>query len=137
MKDNKFRVFLHNNHNHPTGLIYPEKISFTSDNQVLVESKWLKNDNPKFYELSFKLSAILDDKDIVMRYTGLKDCCGIDIYEGDIFADEHTEEYGKVHFDDGAFYISWLTHTELLGEINSIFEVVGNIYENPDLLKSN
>lgn len=79
----------------------------------------------------------------LMQYTGLKDKDGKEIYEGDIlfFRDENMKYI--VVWQDAAFIIKsieirkysekmcWLDDTEICCEI------VGNIYENPELLEEN
>jgi len=73
----------------------------------------------------------------IMQYTELKDNNGVDIYEGDIIWDAHAEIHGKVTFDEGAFCVEWDTHIEHLNEVVSDYyaEVIGNIYENPELME--
>ena len=75
----------------------------------------------------------------LMQYTGLKDKNGTEIYEGDIIWDAHAEIHGKVTFDEGTFCVEWKTHIEHLFEVVSDYyaEVIGNIYENPELLGNN
>lgn len=76
----------------------------------------------------------------IMQYTGLKDKNGIEIFEGDIIDKKFK---WIVAFEDCAFYAkNEYSRAYLLPEIirnrriaGSPIEVVGNIYENPELLK--
>lgn len=63
----------------------------------------------------------------VMQYTGLKDKNGVDIYEGDILEREFDGFRFEVKFRHGMFCACQNT--------NDKFEVIGNIYENPELLE--
>ena len=76
----------------------------------------------------------------VGQFTGLLDKDGKEIYEGDILLmgeDEGVRIYNKVGVKDGCFgYIG-----EYSGELlpfcnyNVMEEIVGNIYDNPELIK--
>ncbi|WP_346216386.1 YopX family protein [Caldifermentibacillus hisashii] len=81
---------------------------------------------------------------VIMQYTGLKDKNGKEIYEGDIC--ETVTYSGKpfgtidvVKFSGGAFKLTDIEDALLPiplddSDIQSV-EVIGNIYENPELLE--
>lgn len=71
----------------------------------------------------------------LMEYTGLKDKDGIEIYEGDILIDRHTEELCQIEFEEGKFVASFSTYVTDLSEVYQDLEIVGNIYENSELLE--
>lgn len=68
------------------------------------------------------------------QYTGLTDCNGVEIYEGDFVKDV---EY-PVTFEQGAFLVTTIYDmTQLfLHECDtSELEVIGNVFENPELME--
>jgi uncharacterized phage protein (TIGR01671 family) len=85
----------------------------------------------------------------LMQYTGLKDEKGKEIYEGDIvkylFSDDYAgEEFLEIkrpiEFREGMFYPICMRDSSFHDFddkplVWKDFEVIGNIYENPELLK--
>ncbi len=77
---------------------------------------------------------------VLMQFTGLKDKNGKEIYEGDILLDDtEGETYDCVEWNsfNGGFDTKyWYSPRELVENAES-HEIIGNIYENPELLDSN
>jgi uncharacterized phage protein (TIGR01671 family) len=81
-----------------------------------------------------KIEEAWDEGDyILMQYTGLRDKNGKEIYEGDILSHKFFSRPVQVTFLRNGDYEELFYDVEAdTGE--NIFEVIGNIYENPDLL---
>jgi len=83
---------------------------------------------------------VIGSNGILMQYTGLKDINGKEIYEGDRVCDHRIEEDNvyTVRWSDscGGFVID--LEDEQLWNILEYLEIIGNIYENPEMqLKTN
>lgn len=110
MREIKFRFY----DNKDKEMIAPTK----NERKDIIFEKW--EFNPKASEL--------------MQYTGLKDKNGTEIYEGDIVQTGwQGNEKGVVVFESSTYCVDsgngymYFNHPES-------YEVIGNIYENPELL---
>ena len=80
------------------------------------------------------------DSDTVGQSTGMTDMNGNEIFEGDIVKTSHggSTYYAKIEWDDGSF---WVTNHDIqmpsyISEVSKTYlEVIGNIYDNPNLLE--
>lgn len=98
------------------------------------------------FDVTDDISYYVGDKGVsLMQYTGLKDKSGVEIYEGDIIAFNVGMEGDCVEqvfwSKDGAKFMhtfsdrpnkAFWQNTNFLDEL---CEVIGNIHENPELLK--
>lgn len=89
------------------------------------------------------------DKFIPLQFTGLRDKNGVEVYEGDITAKTtfNGEEYrlvSQVVYNAPGFCLKFISGNEkaenglgsgLFAFPNNVGEVIGNIYENPELLE--
>lgn len=88
-------------------------------------------------EVNFEYEFIAVDPATVGQYTGLKDKKGKEIFEGDILQEvatgqvvaiEYTDfQWGFIYTRNNVGYV-WPNHPEN-------FVVIGNIHDNPELLK--
>lgn len=91
----------------------------------------ISNENVKYYHLGINEIEL-------MQYTGLKDKNGAEIYEGDIVAyiDKHGQKrIGKINYANAKYYIGNFETLGYAGERYEL-EVIGNIWEDGDLLDS-
>ena len=89
--------------------------------------------------IGYEIDDEIDDYDL-MQYTGVKDKNGREIYEGDIV--EYKNEYHVIEWDDckfmakGFYCSSQDTPDDFFSEFAyTNCKVIGNIYENSELLE--
>jgi uncharacterized phage protein (TIGR01671 family) len=81
-------------------------------------------------------------KNGLMQYTGLKDKNGKEIYEGDIVKDRwgNNKEvsFSEIDFctyDGSCAGYGFVLEDQYPSDYKQTVEIIGNIYENPDLIK--
>ncbi len=109
-------------------LLHPFGIDIPVESYYPVELH--RSDDDELYRLEYKNIEFF-------QYTGLHDCNGKEIYEGDILDFDEREWGGK--FKPEVVYMEniigdW-NYCGSLGDISEWRQVIGNVHENPDLLK--
>ena len=96
-----------------------------------------------FDDLHIEQDSIYYPDDIIlMQYTGLKDKNGEEVYEGDVLKWDDTEETGYVEYmEETTEYVvdEWKEGNKRskghsLSSVDEV-EIIGNIYQNPELIK--
>lgn len=84
---------------------------------------------------NYKTAAFKDIE--LLQFSGAKDKAGQELYEADVikFNDGIDDIYGLISYDDedGSYRVSYENITEHLSNLEGDFEIVGNIFENPQL----
>ena len=120
MREIKFRVF-----DKKKGKIFKaHDLRFTAEEAIYeVCHDTIRDDGGKHWEFT-------DFKEVVlMQYTGLKDKNGKEIYEGDIV----TDGVGKFKIVYDLKLAGYQPYCIFRDDPENYCEVIGNIYENPEL----
>lgn len=113
--------------------MFKDTFAITESGQVIIVEQESVFDTPDY---------VFTDDLIIMQSTGLVDKNNKEIFDGDVLL-TYDDELVKVYWDDilGSWYIAFPCEAVELNEVadiqsnRSICAIVGNIYENPELLE--
>ena len=93
------------------------------------------SDDGNLFKDDYKIAEFKDIE--LLQFTGAKGKAGQEVYEADVikFNDGIDDIYGLISYDDedAVYCVSYENVTEHLSNMAGDFEIVGNIFENPDL----
>lgn len=143
MKTYKFRAFYKPDLDTPDGALKFEQ-------KIINDELWFVYDDDIRYEFQI---PFLDDNWVVQQYTGMVDINGIELYEGDIvewgMSHDMINPFPRLRVIE--FYLPQLIYKvvevgDLPSSVDYLYEaspkstrwckVIGNIFENPELLNT-
>ena len=105
---------------------------YHSDKPTMLTNKQLSTIGGYYYNFGVGKQ----DEYILMQYTGMKDRTGREIYEGDVVMDGDTCRIIEWSSNRGNTVIGYWSGFNVLDCKTEDIEVIGSIYENPELIKS-
>lgn len=141
MKENKFRGKETDTGKWVYGGLFKEPAPPQCFEKTLEDKYWIVYPNPRYmpdWNLPYEMVRTDIEKETIGQYTGLKDKNGKEIYEGDIIYVIPEDETAFILWDkETAKYIiqfkGWCADFD--NYYGKELEVIGNIYDNPELLE--
>ena len=102
---------------------------------------WFRDEHSSKAEMHYDVRDFKDNPDQyhyyrVMQYTGLKDKNGKEIYDSDLLGYYYKGMNSKMYLTKRPTVVKWKgSGFNIRERACDNYEVVGNIYENPELLK--
>ena len=131
MREIKFRVLIDNR------IYYQDKYDKYGDNLTSIDVCKKTITITEFYD--YKDVYRFEDEEVkLMQYTRVKDKNGKEIYEGDIVVLNNIENNNMciVRYEHSSYRLEgWSLREDLSNVEDRFLEVVGNIYENKNLLE--
>ena len=125
------------------GYLVETRYNTYHDGYRIIDKDGINYDELDYYEPSF-ISYVID-KSTICQCTGLKDKNGKLIWENDIVRDDNGNIY-KAFWQDRYYQFSWIcvksdklpigAKWDFWSIRNYEIEVIGNIFDNPELLES-
>ena len=131
MREIKFRAWL----KYGKEIVDVEEIDFMNEVINYIDNDYENNEQ----EI---IGAYFENIELI-QYTGLKDKNNKEIYEGDIVKLRANHGIGVIKYSDewGAFVVEYIKSRPLavlgMNYYKEDIEILGNIYENPELLGEN
>lgn len=121
-----------------------KKIKFRAwmDNEMLSHENLIDMDQETNAIYTIITDEEIEEGTVFMQYTGLKDKNGVEIFDKDIVEIKGHAFHGSVDID-GKYEVGYNERMELCCGNLILFRqlpyitVIGNIYENPELLEEN
>lgn len=142
MREIKFRAFYKPNEK---GKEWEETSVGMYDVVSLRWKEWMGEVDNAWLSESFKINInlnngahlwVMPDEVYLMQYTGLKDKNGKEIYEGDIMTTKWNKTVEMIWDAKESCFTLKTPDNLVISDLDEM-EIIGNIYENPELIKKN